>query len=37
MVSETITLSKDINSTASAYLQELKIYEVDQFRVMTDF
>jgi bifunctional enzyme Fae/Hps len=37
MVSETITRSKDINRTASAYLQELEIYEVDQFRVMTDF
>jgi bifunctional enzyme Fae/Hps len=37
MVCETLTLSKDINSAASAYLQELEIYEVDQFRVMTDF
>jgi bifunctional enzyme Fae/Hps len=37
MISETITLAEDIKSIASAYLQELKIYEVDQFRIMTDF
>ncbi len=37
MISEKITCSKDINGTASDYLQELGIYEVDQFRVMTDF
>ena len=37
MVSEKITNAPDINLTASAYLQELGIYEVDQFRVMTDF
>jgi len=37
MVSEVVTCSKNINKTASAYLQEMGIYEVDQFRVMTDF
>lgn len=30
MLSEAITCSKDVNGTASAYLQELGIYEVDQ-------
>ncbi len=37
MLGETITRSKDISSTTIAYLQELGIYEVDQFRIMTDF
>jgi bifunctional enzyme Fae/Hps len=37
VLGETITESNDINKTATAYLQELGIYEVDQFRVMTDF
>lgn len=37
MVGRTITGAKDINGTASAYLQAMGIYEVDQFRVMTDF
>lgn len=37
MVGEVVTCSRNINKTASAYLQELGIYEVDQFRVMTDF
>ncbi|MEK6977854.1 MAG: bifunctional 5,6,7,8-tetrahydromethanopterin hydro-lyase/3-hexulose-6-phosphate synthase [Candidatus Hydrothermarchaeota archaeon] len=37
MVSEVVTCSRNINKTASAYLQEMGIYEVDQFRVMTDF
>ncbi len=37
MVSEFITESEDINGVAISYLQELGIYEVDQFRIMTDF
>jgi bifunctional enzyme Fae/Hps len=37
MLSDSITNSNDINGIASAYLQELGIYEVDQFRIMTDF
>ncbi len=37
MVSESVTRSKDIGSTVNEYLQELEVYEVDQFRVMTDF
>lgn len=37
MLSESITRTKDISGTAIAYLQELDIYEVDQFRIMTDF
>lgn len=37
MLGETITCAQDIHRTASDYLQELGIYEVDQFRIMTDF
>jgi bifunctional enzyme Fae/Hps len=37
MMDSTITCAADINKTASTYLQELQIYEVDQFRIMTDF
>ncbi len=37
MLSETIAESEEINRTASSYLEELGIYEVDQFRIMTDF
>jgi bifunctional enzyme Fae/Hps len=37
MVNTTLTCAKDINRKASDYLQEMQIYEVDQFRVMTDF
>jgi bifunctional enzyme Fae/Hps len=37
MLSETITESEEVNRTASSYLEELGIYEVDQFRIMTDF
>jgi bifunctional enzyme Fae/Hps len=37
MLGETLTCAEDMNKKASRYLQELQIYEVDQFRVMTDF
>lgn len=37
VVGRTITCSKDINDTARSYLREMGVYEVDQFRVMTDF
>ncbi len=37
MVTKAITCSKDINKITRAYLQEMGVYEVDQFRVMTDF
>ncbi len=37
MVNTTITCAKDVNNTASDYLQALGLYEVDQFRIMTDF
>lgn len=37
MVGKAITCSKDINGATRAYLQEMGVYEVDQFRVMTDF
>ncbi len=37
VIGTTITCSKDINGAARAYLQEMGIYEVDQFRIMTDF
>ncbi len=37
MLGETITRAKDVSRAAIAYLQELDIYEVDQFRIMTDF
>jgi bifunctional enzyme Fae/Hps len=37
MLNETITDSNDVNGSATAFLQELRISEVDQFRVMTDF
>ncbi|NOZ77110.1 MAG: bifunctional formaldehyde-activating protein/3-hexulose-6-phosphate synthase, partial [Euryarchaeota archaeon] len=37
MMNRTITCAEDMNKTASEYLQELQIYEVDQFRIMTDF
>ncbi|MEE8402300.1 MAG: bifunctional 5,6,7,8-tetrahydromethanopterin hydro-lyase/3-hexulose-6-phosphate synthase [Candidatus Hydrothermarchaeaceae archaeon] len=37
MVGKAITCSKDINGTARTYLHEMGIYEVDQFRIMTDF
>ena len=37
MVNTTLTCAEDMNKKASDYLQEMQIYEVDQFRVMTDF
>ncbi|MEE8400539.1 MAG: bifunctional 5,6,7,8-tetrahydromethanopterin hydro-lyase/3-hexulose-6-phosphate synthase [Candidatus Hydrothermarchaeaceae archaeon] len=37
VVGRTITCSKDINDTARSYLREMGVYEVDQFRIMTDF
>jgi bifunctional enzyme Fae/Hps len=37
MVNKTLTCAEDMNRKASDYLQEMQIYEVDQFRVMTDF
>lgn len=37
MMTDAITCAEDINRTASGYLQAMGIYEVDQFRVMTDF
>ncbi|RMF90454.1 MAG: bifunctional 5,6,7,8-tetrahydromethanopterin hydro-lyase/3-hexulose-6-phosphate synthase [Methanobacteriota archaeon] len=37
VLGETITEAGDINKTATDYLQGLGIYEVDQFRIMTDF
>jgi bifunctional enzyme Fae/Hps len=37
MVNKTLTCAEDMNKKASDYLQEMEIYEVDQFRVMTDF
>ncbi len=37
MVNKTLTCTPDMNKKASDYLQEMEIYEVDQFRVMTDF
>jgi bifunctional enzyme Fae/Hps len=37
VISEAITRAKDVNGTISAFLKEMGIYEVDQFRIMTDF
>jgi bifunctional enzyme Fae/Hps len=37
MVNGMVTTSRNLNKTASTYLQEMAIYEVDQFRIMTDF
>jgi len=37
VVGRVMTCDKDINGTARAYLHEMGIYEVDQFRIMTDF
>jgi bifunctional enzyme Fae/Hps len=37
MVNRTITCAEDMGKKASQYLQEMGIYEVDQFRIMTDF
>jgi bifunctional enzyme Fae/Hps len=37
MVNTTLTCAEDMNRKASDYLQEMQIYEVDQFRIMTDF
>lgn len=37
MVNETITTTGDMSRKASNYLQEMQVYEVDQFRVMTDY
>lgn len=37
MVDKTLTCAGNMNRKASDYLQEMQIYEVDQFRIMTDF
>ncbi len=37
MVDKTLTCAGDMKRKASDYLQEMQIYEVDQFRIMTDF
>jgi bifunctional enzyme Fae/Hps len=37
MVGKAITHSKDIHGITGAFLQEMGVYEVDQFRIMTDF
>ncbi len=37
MIDKTLTCAGDMNRKASDYLQEMQIYEVDQFRIMTDF
>jgi bifunctional enzyme Fae/Hps len=37
VVGREITCAKDVHGTARAYLHEMGIYEVDQFRIMTDF
>ncbi|MFQ5815866.1 MAG: bifunctional 5,6,7,8-tetrahydromethanopterin hydro-lyase/3-hexulose-6-phosphate synthase [Candidatus Hydrothermarchaeaceae archaeon] len=37
VVGRTITRAKDINGTTRAFLKEMGVYEVDQFRIMTDF
>lgn len=37
MLGKTLTEAGDMFERSSSYLQELGIYEVDQFRVMTDF
>jgi len=37
MVGEAVTLAEDVSRAAIKYLEELEIYEVDQFRIMTDF
>ena len=37
VVGEPITGAKDVHGAAMAYLNKMGVYEVDQFRVMTDF
>jgi bifunctional enzyme Fae/Hps len=37
VVGRAITASKDVNSTANLFLEQLNREEIDQFRVMTDF
>lgn len=37
VLGRTITCAEDIHDTANTYLQAMLIYEVDQFRIMTDF
>jgi bifunctional enzyme Fae/Hps len=37
VVGRAITAAKDVNRAARAFLQEMGVEEVDQFRVMTDF
>jgi bifunctional enzyme Fae/Hps len=37
VIGTTITCARDINGTVRAFLKEMGIYEVDQFRIMTDF
>ena len=37
VVGRAITCAKDVTGAARAFLQEMGVEEVDQFRVMTDF
>lgn len=37
VVGRAITAAKDVTGAARAFLQEMGVEEVDQFRVMTDF
>jgi len=37
VVGRSITCSKDVNGSARAFLMEMGVEEVDQFRIMTDF
>jgi bifunctional enzyme Fae/Hps len=37
VVGRAITVAKDVNGAARAFLQRMGVEEVDQFRVMTDF
>ena len=37
VVGRAITVAKDVNGAARAFLQKMGVEEVDQFRVMTDF
>ncbi|MEE8167492.1 MAG: bifunctional 5,6,7,8-tetrahydromethanopterin hydro-lyase/3-hexulose-6-phosphate synthase [Candidatus Hydrothermarchaeales archaeon] len=37
VVGKAITSAKNVHGTAMAFLNEMGVYEVDQFRVMTDF
>jgi bifunctional enzyme Fae/Hps len=37
VVGRAITVAKDVNGAARAFLQKMGVEEVDQFRIMTDF